>query len=140
VLVADGARGRLFRFEKGRLTPADNADRVGTRLRAREIEADKPGRSFDSSGRHRHALAPSTDARRSAEQAFAQAVAQWMDEEASRGAFDHLIVVAPPRALGELRRAFTKEVARRIIGTVKKELTTLSAAEVLAHIDPARFR
>ncbi len=140
MLVADGARARLFRYEAGRLEPANDADLVGSHLRSRDIDADKPGRSFDSTGHHRHALAPSSDAHRNAEHVFAREVAQWLDEELGRGKFDHLIVVAPPRALGELRHALSKEVAARVVGTVKKELTTSSAAEVLAHLDPALFR
>lgn len=140
MLVADGARARLFRYEAGRLEPAADADFVGSRLRSRDIDADKPGRSFDSVGHHRHALAPSTDAHRNAEVVFAREVAEWLDEEIGHGKFDHIIVVAPPRALGDLRRAFSKEISARVVGSVKKELTTLSAAEVLAHLDPTLFR
>lgn len=140
VLVADGSRARLFRYEMGRLESADNAERVGSHLRSRDIDADKPGRSFDSAGHHRHALAPSSDAHRNAERVFAREIARWLDEELGLGKFDHLILVVPPRALGDLRHELSKEVAARVVGTVKKELTTSSAAEVLAHLDPALFR
>jgi protein required for attachment to host cells len=140
VLVADGARARLFRYRTGRLEPASNAELVGSHLRTRDIDADKPGRSFDSTGSHRHALTPASDAHRNAERAFVREVAQWLDEALAREKFDHLILVAPPRALGDLRHAMSKETAARVIGTVKKELTTSSAAEVLAHLDAALFR
>ncbi len=37
--------------------------------------------------------------------------------------FDALVVVAPPKALGVLRKALHKEVERRIVLTVNKEMT-----------------
>ena len=37
--------------------------------------------------------------------------------------FDNLVIVAPPKALGVLRKALHKEVERRIVLTLNKEMT-----------------
>jgi protein required for attachment to host cells len=42
---------------------------------------------------------------------------------ALRNDFDALAIVAPPRALGILRKELHKEVERRVVATFNKEMT-----------------
>ena len=83
VLIADGARARLFVVEEGTadLKPALGQEFIGTNLPSREIGSDRPGRSFDSAGFGRHAMEPPTDPHRHAERVFAQEVSRTPDEE-----------------------------------------------------------
>jgi protein required for attachment to host cells len=44
-------------------------------------------------------------------------------DKALANGFDALLVVAPPRTLGELRRHYRKEVQARLLGELDKDLT-----------------
>ena len=49
--------------------------------------------------------------------------AEELKRRALRNDFDALAVIAPPRALGVLRKELHKEVERRIVMTLNKEMT-----------------
>jgi protein required for attachment to host cells len=49
-----------------------------------------------------------------AEERFLAAVAERLDEAAAAGAFEHLVLIAPPAALGVLRAGLRPATARRI--------------------------
>ena len=42
---------------------------------------------------------------------------------ALRNDFDHLCIVAPPKALGVLRKELHKEVEKRVVCTINKEMS-----------------
>jgi protein required for attachment to host cells len=124
IVLADGRRAlTLTRRAGGGLeaVPGGELD-GGVRKRSREIDSDRPGRSSDSTGPHRHALAPRSDPHEHEESVFLKSVADWLDEQVNAGAFERLVVVAPPRALGDLRQAFSDRVRARIHAEVAKDL------------------
>ena len=57
------------------------------------------------------------------EDRFAAETAGLLKDWAMRGEFESLIVVAPPRTLGELRKHYHKEVSMRLAGEIDKDLT-----------------
>jgi protein required for attachment to host cells len=44
--------------------------------------------------------------------------------------FESLIVVAPPRTLGELRKHYHQELQKRLVGEVPKNLTNTPVNEI----------
>jgi len=58
------------------------------------------------------------------ENRFAAEVAAQLNKRALAGSFDNLIVAAPPRTLGELRRHYRDEVKSRLICEIDKDLTS----------------
>jgi protein required for attachment to host cells len=66
------------------------------------------------------------------EDAHLAAVADWLNQQAISGQIKHLVVVAPPRALGELRRHYDKHLVGIVRGEIHKELIGRSGAELLA--------
>jgi protein required for attachment to host cells len=139
VLVADGARARLLtRTTKTEpFVPALDHEFIGSNIPSREIDADRPGRSFDSAGDGRHAMEPPTDPRRKRKADFAKELAALLDAEAKRGSFDQLVVVAPPQALGDLRAEFTEAVRGRIVEEINKDLVEAPVEELTARLDEA---
>lgn len=132
IVVADGARARVFLNEgvgKGVRELSDCAF-VSPQLRNRDIQADRPGRTFDRAGHGRHAMEPPTDPQDVIEQRFLREVAVWLDEQRHRGAFDRLVVIAEPRALGVLRRAMPKPLAGTVIAEIPSDLTKAAPAEL----------
>ena len=70
-------------------------------------------------------------------QVFAGTVAQWLAQERQAGRFDTLRVVAAPRFLGLLRKAFTPQVAGVISDDDNHDLTHMQAEELTARLFPA---
>jgi protein required for attachment to host cells len=57
------------------------------------------------------------------EDRFAAETAALLKERALRNEFESLIIIAPPRTLGELRKHYHKEVSDRLAGEIDKDLT-----------------
>jgi len=132
VVVADGARARLFINDgpgKG-LKPIPDGDMSVPRPPTRDINADRPGRTFDSSGDGRHAMEPPSDPHRNAKRAFADDVAARLDAGHKRNAFDRLVLVAPPQALGDLRACLNNGVRAKVSAELNKDLTHLKDHEL----------
>jgi protein required for attachment to host cells len=94
-----------------------------------EQGTDKPGRAFASAGTARSAM-EQTDWHQLGEERFAIGIAQTLYRLAHANQFEALVVVAPPKVLGNLRKAFHKEVVDRITGEVPKDLTSHPVAEI----------
>lgn len=132
ILIADGARAHIVANEgpgKG-LKTIPGQDYAGTNLPTRELGTDKPGRTFDRAGSGRHRMEPRVDWHRFEKHKFAQSMAKVLDKAAGEGAFDRLILVAPPEILGELRSSLGKKASERVIAELAKDLTKLSIHEL----------
>jgi protein required for attachment to host cells len=125
VVVADGARARLFaHIGAGTgLEPVADGVMEGSRAPERELGTDAPGRAFDSIGGQRHAVEPRVSLHDAAETAFLKRVVQRLAASHEDGAFDRLVVIAAPRALGELRRLLPASVAETLDESIAKDLT-----------------
>jgi len=88
----------------------------------RDQGTDQPGRYNDGPNVHRSAV-EETDWHQIEKDRFAHEIAERLYKAAHRGDYDSLVIVAPPRVLGELRSTIHVEVADRIVGTVDKTLT-----------------
>ena len=64
------------------------------------------------------------------EDRFAADTAEMLKARALRNEYDALVVVAPPRTLGELRKHYHKEVERRLVAEVPKDLVNVPVAEI----------
>lgn len=124
VLVADGEKALFLE----NVTDAQNPNLVVRRVEEqdnppnREQQSDRPGRMPDPGPGQRSGLAEA-DWHRLEEERFAADAAGILYRLAHRGTFDRLVLVAPPRTLGELRRHLHKEVASRVVAEIGKDLT-----------------
>jgi protein required for attachment to host cells len=57
------------------------------------------------------------------EDRFAHDMTTMLKDRALANDFETLIIVAPPRTLGELRKHYHKEVSQRLAGELAKDLT-----------------
>jgi len=137
ILIADGATAKVFEHNgpgKG-LRAVDDLMFEQTPLKAGEIMADRPGRSFSSIGHGRSAIEPSSDPVAVRERRFVENVAEQLDRRHQQRAFDQLIVAAAPTALGDLRPAFSKGLRETIVAELPKDLTNLPTAQLGQHFD-----
>jgi protein required for attachment to host cells len=136
VLVADGAHARIFVNDgvgKGVQELKDRAF-VGNRLHDRDIQADKPGRAFDSQGQGRHSMEPRTDPQQHEEREFLRDVVEWIAAKPQDDQYDRLVLMAAPHALGDLRGLLSKQLAAKVVAEIPKNLTKSTAADVESHL------
>jgi len=120
IVLADGRNFELYRNTGNEASP--------------ELAA-LPAPSLDSSnhsatGHHSH---PGNHAdRQVSEDAHANAAAHWLNAEVLGHRIEKLVVIAPPRTLGELRRHFHKQTGQAILKELAKDLIGKQAGEILA--------
>lgn len=123
VAVADGENLKLFR-NRG---PETEVDLVAVEVPS--LEAVNSG-----SGLRHHDANDNPDNDRRAEDRFAAATANHLNSLALDGTIDKLVVIADPRTLGELRKAYHAKLKDRIIGELAKDLTGHSVQDIVAAI------
>ncbi len=109
VFVGDGQKA-LFLINEGdekfpnlrRLAVEEHKDPP-----SREQGSDAPGRSYSSVGEI-HSAVVETDWHEIEKERFAASIADRINKVALSGAFNQLVIAAPPKILGDLRREFTK--------------------------------
>ncbi len=133
VLVADG-RKMLFLRNHGQDEHIDlrlESHREQDNAANRDLTTDAPGRGPGGVGNRSSAMGE-TDFHQIEEDRFAAEAADLLRVKALSGDFQSLVVVAPPRTLGELRKHYHKEVASRIIDEFHKDLTGCTIEEIEA--------
>jgi len=131
VMVADGKKSLFFRNEGDGDFPNLVVERKDTHpdLKDRELKSDAPGLAFSSAGSGRSTM-EEADFHQLEEERFAAETAEMLKRRALSNDYDKLIVVAPPRTLGALRKHYHKEVEKRIAGEIAKDLTGHTVGEI----------
>lgn len=132
-VIADGSRARVLQDAAG---PHDRPrivrEMLGDAPPSRDLVSDRGGRGWHggSAGHIGHAIEPDISPHLRAKARFLHDVARAIGSAAAGGRFDRLIVVAPPRALAELRRVWPPAVRARIIAETAKDLTPLPVQQL----------
>ena len=135
IVVADGARARIF-VNRG---PGKGLELSGRELsaehhRTSDMARDSLPRTQESVGHARHAIEPKVDPHQEAKRGFTEHVAEVLDQSAAERAFDRFVMVAPPKVLGDFRKAISKRLQPLLHTEVAKDLTKASAKEVADHL------
>ena len=135
VVVCDGAKALVLANEGNRKTPRLITREVYQQedRKTREIGTDKPGRSFNSVDEQRSAM-EQTDFHRQEEERFLSRLAERLDKAVLGGETRALIVVAPPRAIGGLRREFSPHVRGAVQAAVERDYVKMPVDEIARHL------
>ena len=98
-----------------------------------ELGTDEPGRAFSSVGSGRSAV-EQTDWHVQEENRFLQKLAGHLEAAVNAGEAKSLIVVAPPRALGVLRQAYSHNLRAAVRAEIDKDLVKLPVHEIEKHL------
>ena len=138
VAVLDGAHGLILVNEGTAVAP-----QLALRRRlaqdnppSREQGRDQPGRVHESMGEHRSSV-EAPDPHQKAEDRFVSQIAADLEIDAAAGHFDHIVIVAPPVALGVMRKAFGAELRRRIAKEIAADYTKHPLPAITAAIEKA---
>src|SRR3954449_11455628 len=137
VLVADGRKMLFFRNhgDEGQIdlrTEAHDARRY--QRKDRDIKTDAPGVVQQSFGSGRSTY-EEPDFQQQEEDRWIKEAADELKKRALRGDFEALAIIAPPKALGHLRKKLHKEVERRIVCAVNKEMSGRPVPDIEALLD-----
>jgi protein required for attachment to host cells len=124
VLVADGRKMLFFRNEgdEGQIDLRTEAHDARDERKDREIKTDAPGVVQQSFGSGRSTY-EEPDFQQQEEDRWIKDAADELRDRVLRNDFDALAIVAPPKALGVLRKCLHKEVEKRVVCTVNKEMS-----------------
>jgi protein required for attachment to host cells len=131
VVVCDGRKALIFE---------NTGDEKFPNLRAREVHdhpdastheqgVSPPGRSFQSVGHGRSAVSQ-TDWHDEAERTFLKKLAQRLGSAVEAGETEAITIMAPPRALGMIRPAYSAALRQAIVREVAKDLVKRPADEI----------
>ena len=138
VLVGDG-RKALFFINKGSRDLLDLRvveTRIDENPATRDQGTDRPGRAFASVGGARSAVGD-TDWHEVEEERFARAIAERINTGAEANEFSEIVIVAPPKTLGEIRKDLSKKAQGKVAGELGKDLTRHPLADIekaLTHV------
>ena len=124
VMVADG-RKLLFLRNHGDQNQIDlrtEAHDFRHDPKDREIKSDAAGSNKQSFGYGRPSM-DETDFHQQDKDRWAKDAAEELKKRALRNDFEALAIIAPPRTLSVLRKQLHKEVEKRIVLTLNKEMT-----------------
>lgn len=102
-----------------------------------DLVSDSAPRTHESQGPGRHAMTGSEDPRRKEKRHFAGELADVLDQSVQHGAFDRLVLVAPPKVLGDLREALSPRVKDKVVAEVGKDLSKTPDHDVARLLDLA---
>ncbi|MGE4323836.1 MAG: host attachment family protein, partial [Sphingobium sp.] len=123
VLVADGRKLLFFRNKGDAAYPRLEAEAVTSQHNPadREQSSDAAGRSSSPQGGRQSSM-EEVDFHDLEEQRFAADAVAILNRRALGNDYEKLIIVAPPPALGEMRKHYHKAVENRLIGEIAKDL------------------
>jgi protein required for attachment to host cells len=140
VVVADGSKAVIMRNDRVDHDPSlsvlnvEEIDNPPTR----EQSAAPPGRMNDGrAGSTRKSAFAETDFHRLTEERFAQDFAARLNKAAALDSFDRLLVIAPPKTLGDLRSKYSAELKKKIIAEIDRDLTNHPIPEIERHVAAA---
>lgn len=127
-VLADGAKARILQHRS--TEPRGFAVIVHevspeAQLPSHELATDRPGRSYESAAPSRHAVEWKTDPHEAAKTHFEEKVVDLVNRAAEQGLFDALVLVAPPRVLGGMRKALSDHAKERLVLEEGKDLLKL---------------
>ncbi len=133
VLVADGAKMLFFRNE-------GDADHLNLQVVEAAQQADPADRDIktDTAGQSPgHGTMGEADFHQQNEDRFAADAADLLNKKALAGAYEQLIIVAPAKTLGVLRKHLHGEAEKRVIGELSKDLTGQPVDGIEKHLAAA---
>ena len=136
VFIGDGRKALFLRNVGDDKFPDLRTERVFAEENppTHEQGTDRPGRGVESAGTHRRSTIEQTDWHHLEEHRFVERAAAALEDVVRRRHVPALVIVAPPRTLADLRRAFHPDVKARIVAEVDKDLTKHTVADIEARL------
>jgi protein required for attachment to host cells len=136
LLVAHRAGALLFESRKRGtdLTRVDQIENPRGRLKAGEVDSDRPGRAFDKQGGGRHAYSKEESPTEHVEHELVKELVGRLEKARTAGEFARLILIAPAKMLGQLRDELSDPLRAMVVASVAKNFAHTDDQEMHKHI------
>lgn len=132
IIAADESRARVLQVtgREQRLTEIEDLVNPAGRMQDKELQTDAeprfngrpgggPGSDREAHGAVEHSVG-----------VFAREVGRYLDKARMEHRYDQLVLVAPPKFLGALRKELDKEVEKLVADELPKDLAWFNAREI----------
>jgi protein required for attachment to host cells len=136
ILVAHRA-GAVLLQSRGSGLPLERIAEISNprgRLKAGDVDADRPGRAFDRYGGGRHAHATEQSVPDHIEAAFVSQLVDRLEQGRADSAFERLVLVAPAKMLGKLRETLSAPLRGLLVASLAKDLAHSDDQHVREHL------
>jgi len=140
IVIADGMHARFLKYRPGeKLEPAVEPELYDPAVHgySRNLKSDHPGRAFDPGSGHRHTIEPRHDPHTYEKHQFARRIAAIVNDAAAHKEMDQVVIAAPPKTLGDLRKELDKHAAALVVAEVHRDLIKTPSAELMSHFSEA---
>ncbi|PSJ17729.1 host attachment protein [Nitrosomonas supralitoralis] len=136
VLTANSGNATLYTADSpiATLTELETFNNPDARVKQMELSSDRPGRSFDSHGEGRHAMAVEVEPKQQEQIRFAKLIVDRLEQERVENAFERLVIVAAPAFLGLLRSNFSAPLSSLVSLEIDKDYSSLRPEELRARL------
>jgi protein required for attachment to host cells len=137
IVVADCSRARILCQRKDATddpTEVKSLEYADSRLHAHEQVSDQPGYFKGRSG-SLDAGDPKTDFKHRMAQRFAREIVQVLESGRQHGEFGHLVLIAAPMFLGELKSQLRDPLLHLVRRSIDKDYTALSSADIAVRLN-----
>lgn len=137
VTITDGAGYRIFSCTRpgASMTLLEQRAFPDAKKTSKELGSDRPGRYRSGPGGAHHAFENRIDWHVQAEREAARELAQLLNQRRRDKRFDELVLIAPPRALGDMRSFLNAKLFGSKITEIDKDLTHLTKIEIEEYLD-----
>jgi protein required for attachment to host cells len=136
ILVAHRA-GAVLLQSHGPGLPLERVARVPNprgRLKAGDVDADRPGRAFDRHGGGRHAHSTEHSVPDHIEAAFVSQLVDRLEQGRAHSAFERLVLIAPAKMLGKLHETLSEPLRGLLVASLPKDLPHSDDEQVRQHL------
>lgn len=135
ILLADESVARIIEAHSlNDLREIGRIEHPSGRLHDADLTSDRQGRSYESFGSTRHAIAVKTTATELEAQLFAREIANFLERARTENRVQRVYLVASPNFLGLLRAQLQPSLEAIIVEGVGKELTHIKPEEIKNHL------
>ncbi|MGQ7246380.1 host attachment protein [Halomonas sp. V046] len=138
IVVADAARARMFTRVGHKLSEIESLVHAEGRMHEGDLVTDKGGDVHESTATSSRSAGNENVATNHHEEIFAREVADRLYRARTENSLEKLILVAPPRFLGQLRDKLDGPTAKLVIHSLSKDLTKANTDAIGDAVDDLR--
>jgi protein required for attachment to host cells len=156
ILVADGRQAQIYRrqyvdeliplerrFRRSQFEEVATNEPVpvpGMKWKAEspaqyEVGRNKIGMVFESANSARSMSEPHINVREEIRNHFAKTIAGHLNRAQAQKAFDRLVLIAPAKMLGEIKKQLDERVLKQVVAEMPKDLTHFDVEALADHLE-----
>ncbi|PWV78845.1 host attachment protein [Halomonas sp. A11-A] len=138
IVVADASRARIFTRDGLKLVEQESLVHTASRLHEGDLVTDRGADVHESTATTARSSGGENTARTHEEMIFAKEVAERIYRARVDNALQKLILVAPPRFLGQLRDKLDGPTSKLVIHSLAKDLSKASLEDIQEAVSDMR--